>query len=881
MKKILNSIVKGNYIAYIIPIAAFILLKNPIEDWLSNTVVAHLLSKIESVWYNDIIFLLPLLYLIAYLIHQLIHKKCKFDKELSNYALTINLFILAITYTFYRCTDNDWEFYSFTLYPFFKYTDIIWTFPFISLLRQVYQKPPKKKNEADAFFIDKPIDPDKPDELDELDELGYAQYTKVVADRIRSSHFKSSFAIGINGKWGIGKTSFMHLLKKDLKGNDKFNDEIINIDFDPWKSNSPKAIIQDFFETFQEAIESPLLSRVLTNYSDKLVSLDESSAAKTIISSINILKGAKSLKQVFDSVNSILEKTNKKIVIYIDDLDRLDKEEIIEIIRLIRNTANFHNTFFIVAYDRNYIVKALEDLNSYNKENFLEKIFQLEITLPYFKKQTLRNKLAKKLKQKLSNEHDLYNHIEKSIVEDDFYIFNYLNEWLENMRDVTRLANAIVLNLTKIKGEVEFDDFLRLELLKLKYPSVHSLLFKKTEKLLISKGLYYQLKKENDDKEKKNIQGSTSNTNSKDTTILEKYLVEHYDELSIPKNDIQKIVDFIDEIFSPQDIYRIKKPSHLSVVNSNKFYLYFTYRLLTDILSEVEFKEARALNQEDFNIKIKEWVNEGLEKELKQRFYDIKEFVDKEDFEKTISTIFYLASLNSKENDDLVEYNSKDLYEKILYKGKKLYKEESTLDEFLKGLFQKAKSPYLFEAGFIRAINNELNFAHDSEEGSLPFLRNRLLEIALDYLDKYTSSIDKIVDDDEIKYEVFSLFHCCKYTERIKVNDNTYQREEIIPSRAKQILSNFFLKKDFDGFLFAMMQPEPFNKDSFAVNQFVLQLFDNWKDFKDTLDKQIEEDWKYLREFKDFFVAFAAKGYNTYIPFDFKVIPIEKKRNDN
>jgi len=50
---------------------------------------------------------------------------------------------------------------------------------------------------------------------------------------------------------------------------------------------------------------------------------------------------------MFKEINDSLKKINKKIVIFIDDLDRLDKEEVVEVIRLIRNTANFHNTFFV------------------------------------------------------------------------------------------------------------------------------------------------------------------------------------------------------------------------------------------------------------------------------------------------------------------------------------------------------------------------------------------------------------------------------------------------------------------------------------------------------------------------------------------------------
>lgn len=57
-----------------------------------------------------------------------------------------------------------------------------------------------------------------------------------------------------------------------------------------------------------------------------------------------------------------------------------------EVLSLIRNSANFSNTIFIVAYDRNYLVSALEKVNNYHPHAYLEKIFQLELPLPQFER---------------------------------------------------------------------------------------------------------------------------------------------------------------------------------------------------------------------------------------------------------------------------------------------------------------------------------------------------------------------------------------------------------------------------------------------------------------------------------------------------------------
>lgn len=91
-----------------------------------------------------------------------------------------------------------------------------------------------------------------------------------------------------------------------------------------------------------------------------------------------------SLKGLFNYINDSIKKSGFQIVVFIDDLDRLYENEILEILKLIRNSASFANTIFIVAYDRNYLVSAINRVNSYHPDAYMEKIFQIEIALPAY-----------------------------------------------------------------------------------------------------------------------------------------------------------------------------------------------------------------------------------------------------------------------------------------------------------------------------------------------------------------------------------------------------------------------------------------------------------------------------------------------------------------
>jgi hypothetical protein len=759
--------------------------------------------------------------------------------------------ITTIFYLFYRICNSTWNFAGFTFCKKIYYADVIILITVTNLILLFRAKPNLEKNN-NSLFDDQSLGENK------IDELGYSSYAELLVSKIISSNFDKAFAIGINGKWGLGKTSFIDLIKRKIRQQD-----VIEIAFNPWNSNSPKAIVQDFFETIQKQI-SPFHSsaaRLLVSYSNKLVALNDNTVTQSIQTSVTAITGFNSLESLFNEIDISLRQINKKIIVYIDDLDRLDKSEIVEVLRLIRNTANFYNTFFIVAYDRNYVVSALEHYNPHNKEQYLEKIFQLEVTLPHFKKDVLRYKLASKLKEKISD--DYHRTIDQEIIGTTATIPSYLNIWLETIRDVTRLANSIVLNFTKLQGEVDFGEFLRLELLRIKYPSVHSLLFTMPSDFL-------ELKSKNSS-EKHRYVLSEVKIEDKLEKKLKIYLTSNYVSLSIPPNSVEKIVDYVSGIFNKDSLLKFND-NFLSVAYPSKFNRYFTYSLLDDSLSEIQFAHAMSLNQNDFNNKITEWVNNKLEVELKNRFGEIKTFDTREDFEKIITAIFHLANQKTQKphffSRDLVGYDGEDLYYKLYNSENKLSEtyysgSNEDLRTFILSLFQSAKRPYAFEADFIRFANNQY---------SKPFSLSKddLKNLAIEYFRTYCETNEKL---DNI---VWSLFHDCKQTDWIEEGNGVSRKEENIPFEVKEIFKDFIINKDLDGFIFSITEPAPFDNGKYAVSNIVVALYGSWQNFKSVLDQQVGKNWKYLDEFLLFWNLFEKDGFTKYVDFKFKVIPPKK-----
>ena len=768
--------------------------------------------------------------------------------------------ILSAYYFYYRNINPVWILHRSYLINELYYSDIIFVIVLLYLcLYCTNEKIDTNKN--NLLFSDNSLGDSSED------ELGYKAYTEELAHKILNSNFDKSFAIGINGKWGVGKTSFIDLLKREIKG-----DNIISIDFKPWNSDTPKAVIIDFFETVQKLI-SPYhytLSRTMMKYSNKLIKLKEDSLTRSFHSAISFFYTDEPLSELYSQIDNALRSIDKKLIIYIDDLDRLDKEEIVEVMRLIRNTANFYNTFFIVTYDRNYVTSALEQLNSFSPNTYLEKIFQFEINMPYFRKHVLLTNLVEKLKKQLPVV-DHYK-IDSAILNKRVYEEKIVFGWIQTMRDTTRLANSILLNYPKLAREVVFSDFLKVEILRMKYPLIYELLKNNTDDFLNNYIGNYSLK----DERGKGEHGSLNQLLEKNQDeksgkpalklMIDIYLSEHKDKLKLSEYEIKQVVAYLQNIFKSSS----NENPNLSIVNPGRFHLYFSYSLIDGFLSENEFIEAKRQNSEHFNSKITEWVEEELEIVVAKRFYEINKYDSRTDFEKIIRGIFHLANQKSHNNEGTVNYDLKDLiyrlntqYNKEL---KKFYgKNTDGLNSFLKNLLDSATYPYDFESDLIRGIVED-----DNDEFILS--KDELLDVAYSYLKKYFDGVEKFNDD------FSTIFYATRYRQTSE-GFVTYN----VSVKVNELLKKFALNKDFEGFLLNLIKLEDAKQEVYRIDRKeIVDIFGSCDEFYTILSKRNISG--YVEEFEKFYTKYIkeSKDESQYIEFDFKIIPIDiKKRPSN
>ncbi len=94
-----------------------------------------------------------------------------------------------------------------------------------------------------------------------------------------------------------------------------------------------------------------------------------------------------SVSKLQEDFAELVKKTGKRLVIFIDDLDRLNPEVAVELLEIIKLFVNVENSIFVLAIDYEVVVKGVrkkygESLSEEKCRNFFDKIIQLPFKMP-------------------------------------------------------------------------------------------------------------------------------------------------------------------------------------------------------------------------------------------------------------------------------------------------------------------------------------------------------------------------------------------------------------------------------------------------------------------------------------------------------------------
>lgn len=328
------------------------------------------------------------------------------------------------------------------------------------------------------------ISPDLPITKSSEDRLSRESFAASLADVMLQTTFPTSFTVGLYGAWGSGKTSLLNMIIEQVE---RRNADIVILRFNPWLCSDPKQLITQFFKQLAGAIKikrskRDTVYRLFDEYADLLDAVNLIPHAGPAIAAIGkaLITKARNymqqenndMQQQKDKIIRAMTKSNMKIIISIDDIDRLSEEEIIAVFQLVKALGDFPNAVYLLAFDYDVVVRALTEVQHGSGREYLEKVIQVPFEIPTPNMNSIHEALFSKL-----------NVILKNIPESRWSkaawaeLFQYgIRNYIKSIRDVIRYSNVFYLKYQLLQNETDPIDLLGLTCIQVFEPIIYSTL---------------------------------------------------------------------------------------------------------------------------------------------------------------------------------------------------------------------------------------------------------------------------------------------------------------------------------------------------------------------------------------------------------------------
>lgn len=345
-----------------------------------------------------------------------------------------------------------------------------------------------------------PLDADRALEIEDDDQFGFVGIAKRLAPSIIEASKGDGMVIGLEGRWGSGKTSLLNFLRKELASKEAENIHTITVA--PWLNGDAASLVMSLLDPITEILESKEdalnkangtqvddlrdkandLGKLLRSYGVKtarrLVPLASLAGAVVPAAQVaaNVIEAA---ANAFDSLSGpeatptdLKESISERIrtldigfVVILDDLDRLEPQQAVEVIRLVRSVADFPKVAYLMCYDRKVMAHALKKgLKVKDGNLFLQKVVQLTFTIPLPEPFDLRSLF---LREAISIYYQVMGEKPKGELYDDLaYAVDHEGINLATPREVKLSLNGIRFMYPSVAADVYFPDFCRLHLIK-------------------------------------------------------------------------------------------------------------------------------------------------------------------------------------------------------------------------------------------------------------------------------------------------------------------------------------------------------------------------------------------------------------------------------
>ncbi len=301
------------------------------------------------------------------------------------------------------------------------------------------------------------------------DALECGAQAESFARTVMASSAHRGLVFGIDGPWGVGKTSFINLAARHWEKNPK---EIVVCRFEPLRFASEPDLTDRLIKELSAIIQRETYAPEFRPAANRYSRLIKGKADISFLGfKLAVEPSQETLDELLDDIDDVLRRIGKRVVIVIDDLDRLDAKTANSVLFATRRTFRLSQATFILCYDTELLAGMQEETS--RAREFLEKFVTVKLSL-FVDTSSIRNFLTRdwhneeqKLTSVPSDTMVRLGEVLSALADilDGDNAASYL-PFVGNLRKIKRFVNALLI-LQMERSDLSRTDFNRVDLINL------------------------------------------------------------------------------------------------------------------------------------------------------------------------------------------------------------------------------------------------------------------------------------------------------------------------------------------------------------------------------------------------------------------------------
>lgn len=394
---------------------------------------------------------------------------------------------------------------------------------------------------------------DRPVEILEKDEFQIEPYVTGLAEFIEECD--TPMTIAIQGDWGCGKTSMMNMTRDYLKQKK----DIVDVWFNTWQFsqfNMDGQLVVTFLQHMAGELSkkigdmdikkkmtdkfAPILKNITVGMTKQFIGSDIGDVVDSMLtkSKLDIVDEISELRSNFQElVMKATAEGEKRVVVFIDDLDRLQPVRAVELLEILKLFMDCDKCVFVMAIDTSVVFQGIrekygKDMSDEKAQSFFDKMIQMPFKMPiaYYRFGGMMERLLDFLQEEGMSAKDKTEYVKliKRVTDG-------------NPRSIKRLANSILLTEKVAERKNVYKSqpadrkliirqiFVTLSCIQMKYEDTYNFLVNDMTYLRMNNILSMALPKEDDAKRGE-------------------LLIQRFDEIGMPGLEIEDKLVFYDVI---------------------------------------------------------------------------------------------------------------------------------------------------------------------------------------------------------------------------------------------------------------------------------------------------------------------------------------------